>query len=137
MAEVSGLRMTSVPVPLVPLARLVQEFREHATEARRLTGSESAAHVWETAAEELEQRLGGTSLEPLTLDAAASESGYTRSHLNRMLRKGKFPNSGTDKEPLILRIHLPRKPGHGVDAGTILPASSRVQAARAVIEGEN
>lgn len=121
---------------LLPLVRLVQEFRDHATEARRLTGSESAAHVWETAAEELEERLGEARLEPLALDAAASESGYTRNHLLRMLRQGKLTNSGTDKDPRILRTHLPRKPGHGVDEETVRPASSRVQAARAVIEGE-
>jgi len=134
VAEVSGFHVTSA---LAALARLPLEFRDHAAEMRRLAGSESAAHVWETAAEELEHRLTDACLEPLTLDAAASESGYTRSHLQRMVRDGKLSNSGTTKEPLILRVHLPRKPGHGVDAGTIRPASSRVQAARAVIEGEN
>lgn len=134
MAEVSELLWTSA---LTALARLPLEFRDHAAEVRRLAGSRSAAHVWEAAAEELEQRLTDACLEPLSLDVAASESGYTRSHLNRMLREGRLTNSGTDKEPLILRIHLPRKPGHGVDVGTVRPASSRVQAARAVIEGEN
>ncbi|MFH1764479.1 MAG: hypothetical protein ABIF09_09835 [Gemmatimonadota bacterium] len=121
---------------LVPLARLPQEFRGNARAARRLAGSEAAAHVWEAAAVEVEQRLQESFLEPLTLEVAVSESGYTRNHLNRMLREKKLPNSGTDADPRILRMHLPRKPWPGVDAGTIHPASSRVQAARAVIEGE-
>ncbi len=122
--------------PLVPLARLPQEFRENATTSRRIAGSESAAYVWEAAAREVEERISDSLLDPLPLEAAVLESGYTRSHLNRMLRDGKFPNSGTDGEPLILRMHLPRKPGFGVDAGTVQPASSQAQAARAVIEGE-
>ena len=134
MGKVSDLRMTSA---LSPIARLPQEFRDNAMTARRLTGSESAAHVWEEAAVEVEQRLADCLLEPLTLDAAVSESGYTRNHLLRMLRDGLLPNSGTNTDPRILRMHLPRKPGLGVDGESIRPASSRVQAARAVIEGEN
>lgn len=121
---------------LVPLARLPQEFRDNAAAARRLAGSEAAAHVWETAALEVEDRLGEALLEPLTLDQASRESGYTRNHLRRLLRDGTIPNSGTEHDPRILRMHLPRKPGLGVDGETVPPASSRVQAARAVIEGE-
>jgi len=122
---------------LFPIARLPQEFRDNAMAARRLTGSEAAAHVWEEAAAEVEHGLGEALLEPLTLVAAALESGYTRSHLNRMLRDGKLPNSGTEGEPLILRMHLPRKPGFGIAEGVVQPASSQAQAARAVIEGED
>lgn len=133
MGKVSDIRMTSA---LGPLARLPQEFRGKAIAARHLTGSEAAAHVWDTAAAEVEQRLREAFVEPLTLEAAALESGYTRNHLRRMLTKGRLTNSGTDADPRILRMHLPRKPWPGVDAGTIHPASSRVQAARAVIEGE-
>lgn len=122
--------------PLVPLARLPQEFRANAETARRIAGSESAAHVWEAAAAEVEGRLADCHMEPLALDEAVLESGYSRSHLLRMLREDTLPNSGTDTDPRILRMHLPRKAGFGVDVGTVRPASSRVQAARAVIEGE-
>jgi hypothetical protein len=127
--------LPSTPV-LVQLSRLAQEFRDNQREALRLGASEEAANVWQAAAKELEKRTADSLLEPLTLEAAELESGYTRNHLNRMLREGKVPNSGTDTEPRILRMHLPRKVGFGVDVGTIRPASSRVQAARAVIEGE-
>ena len=133
MGKVSDIRMSSA---LIPIARLPQQFRGNARAAQRLAGSEAAAHVWEAAAVEVEQRLREAFVEPLTLEAAALESGYTRNHLRRILRDKKLPNSGTDADPRILRMHLPRKPGFGVDAGTIQPASSRVQAARAVIEGE-
>jgi len=125
-----------IPSALVPLAGLSAQFRDNADTARRLTGSNSAALVWEEAAQEVEERLGKALLELLTLDAAAAESGYTCSHLRRLLREGTIPDAGTEQDPRILRMHLPRKPGHGVDADTVRPASSRVQAARAVIEGE-
>jgi hypothetical protein len=119
------------------VARLSEEFRANAEAALRLTGSEGAAYVWEEAAKLVDQCIEDSSLEPLTLDLAAAESGYTRGHLLRMLRDGKFPNSGTEKDPRILRMHLPRKPGYGVDAPTVQPPSSQAQAARAVIEGED
>lgn len=133
MSDVTALPLTSA---LVPLSRLPQEFRENAATARRLAGAEAAALVWEAAATEVEGRLSDCRLEPLTLDAAALESGYSRNHLNRLLKEGTVPNSGTDTDSRILRMHLPRKPGFGIDAGTPQPASSRVQAVRAVIEGE-
>ena len=134
MSDVTAFPSTSA---LVPLSRLPREFRENAATARRLAGAESAALVWEAAAAEVEGRLSECRQEPLTLDAAALESGYSRSNLLRMLREGTVPNAGSKKEPRILRMHLPRKPGFGIDERPLRPASSRVQAARAVIEGEN
>ena len=121
---------------LSPLARLPQEFRANANAARTLAAAEAAAHVWEEAARAVEQCLSEAVLEPLPLDQAEAESGYTRSHLCRMLRDKTLPNSGTAQEPRILRIHLPRKPGFGVDQPPLQPASCRAQAARAVIEGD-
>ena len=121
---------------LSPLARLPQQFRANANAARTLAGAEPAAHVWEEAARAVEQCLSEAVLEPLVLDQAEAESGYTRSHLRRMLRDNTLPNSGTDQEPRILRKHLPRKPGFGVDRAAMQPASCRAQAARAVIEGD-
>jgi hypothetical protein len=134
MSSLTALPLTPV---LVQLSRLAQEFRDNQREALRLGASEEAANVWQAAAKELEKRTADSLLEPLTLDGAALESGYTRNHLNRMLRDGKVPNSGTDTDPRILRKHLPRKPGFGIDERPLRPASSRVQAARAVIEGED
>jgi len=130
---VTELRM---PSALVPISRLPQEFRDHAKTARQLAGSEVAAHVWEAAAVAVEERLREAIFEPLLLNAAAAESGYSLSHLQRMLRGGTLPNSGTNAEPRVLRMHLPRKPGIGVDRGIVQAPSSRVQAARAVIGGE-
>ena len=126
--------MTTV---LAPLVHLIEDYRANAVEVRRLAGQEGAGKVWEEAARMLEQRLREAVLEPLSLDSAADESGYTRGHLRRMLSDGTLPNSGTASDPRVLRVHLPRKPGFGVDQNPMRPASSRVQAARAVIEGDN
>ncbi len=124
-------------IVLASLAALPAEFRGNAAEVRRLGGAEGAATAWEEAARQTELRLREARLEPLTLDAAVAESGYTRNHLNRLMREGTLPNSGTDSNPRILRTHVPRKPGFAVDQQAVQPASSRVQAARAVIEGDN
>ena len=123
-------------VVLTALAQLPADFQANAKEVRRLAGDERAAHVWEAASRDVESRLRAASLEALDLATAALESGYTRSHLVRMLREGKIPDSGPDSDPRILRMHLPRKPGLGVDQNAVPPASSRVQAARDVIEGD-
>lgn len=95
-----------------------------------------AAKAFADAAAELEQALREADLEPLTLADAEIECGYTRSHLRRLIREGRIPNSGTEAEPRILRCHLPRKPGHAVAHARLHVASSRAQAARAVATGE-
>ena len=130
-------KASCVTTPLAALAHLPDDFRANAEEIRRLAGDERTAQVWEAACREVESRLRAASLEPLDLSVAAQESGYTRGHLGKMLRDGTLPNAGTASEPLVLRVHLPRKPGFGVDQNPMRPASSRVQAARAVIEGDN
>jgi len=122
---------------LASLAALPADFRGNAAEVRRLGGAEGAATAWEEAARQTELRLREAQLEPLTLDAAVAESGYTRNHLSRLIRVGTVPNWGTDSDPRILRSHVPRKPGFDVDREVLQPAPSRVQAARAVIEGDN
>jgi hypothetical protein len=72
-------------------------------------------------------------LELLTLQQAAAESGYSRDHLRRLIDEGTIPNaSAADGSKAILRMDLPRKPGHGVAAVRPTAASSRLQAARAV-----
>lgn len=111
-------------------------FRANAEEARRLTGSDAAGTVWEEAARITETAIREAILTPLSLEQAAAESGYTTGHLQRLLREGGLPNSGTESTVRILRKHLPRKPGHGVDATFDPPASSPMQAARAGMHGD-
>jgi len=115
---------------------LITLWRNRAEEARDLYAIEFAARAYEKAAEELEERLAGTMMELLTLEEAEVESGYTRSHLRRLMREGTIPNAGNDIGPMILRAHVPRKPGYTVAKLGPVAASSRMQAARAVASGE-
>ncbi len=114
-------------------ADLPAAFKEIAAIARQYAADERAAAIWERAAEMAEESLRQSGLERLTLQQAAAESGYSRDHLRRLIDEGTIPNaSAADGSKAILRMHLPRKPGHGLAAVRPTVASSRVQAARAV-----
>ncbi len=115
------------------LTDLPAAFEEAAAIAREYAADERAAAIWERAAEMAEESLRRSGLERLTLPQAALESGYTKDHLRRLIDEGTIPDaSGADGSKAILRMHLPRKPGHGLAAVRPTVASSRVQAARAV-----
>ena len=120
---------TAVPRP----AGLPAAFRTIAADAREYTADERAAAIWERAADMVEDSLRQSDLERLTLPQAAQESGYSVDHLRRLIDEGTIPNaSGTDGSKSILRMHLPRKPGHGVAQRHPTVPSSRLQAVRAV-----
>lgn len=120
------------------LSDLPLGWRQRAEELRRWAAAEGAARALEQAAADLECALRESAMEPLDLDVAAAESGYSRGHLRRMIRDGKVPNAGTDDGPMILRCHLPHKPGasNGVAPLRLKGSSSKAQVARAVASGE-
>lgn len=117
------------------LRSLAEQWREDAAILRRYR-DERGAHVAEMLAEELEAALQELQRQALSLQEAEAESGYTRGHLRRMLSDGTIPNAGTERDPLILRGDLPRKPGHGVAPAVPDTALSRTQVARAVASGD-
>ena len=112
-------------------------FREVAANAREYTADERAAAIWERAAAMVEESLRQSGLELLTLPQAEQESGYGRDHLRRLIDEGTIPNGSVGGSKAILRMHLPRKPGHGVAPVRPTVASSRLQAARAVAGRED
>ena len=118
-----------------PLASLPAEFRETAKFVRENARAEGAACAWESAATRIEGALADSDLEPLSLEAAAIEGGYTIKHLRRLIKEGTVPNSAAPGEPpMILRRHRPRKPGYDVADHCLTDASSRVQVARDVAQ---
>ena len=119
------------------LAELPTNFRERAAFLRENAAAEQAATAWEKAAIELESALRGHELEAFTLRAAAPECGYSVDHLRRLIRAGTIPNAGNDREYQILRRDIPKKPGHAVASARPKVASSRTQAARAVVTRED
>ena len=116
----------------VPLADLPTTFRERAAFLREYAAAEQAATAWERAAIEVEAALRVRELDALTLRDASSECGYSVEHLRRLLRDATIPNSGSSGRPLILRSHLPRKPGHGIALRGSEEPSSITQVARAI-----
>ena len=129
MAEAAGRDITVREVRVTHLADLPARFRETAETLRRDGGADQPAVAWERAAELTEESLRGHLDEPLTIEEAALESGYTPRHLRRLGREGKMP---IDDDGLVLRRHLPKKPGCGIAASHSDVPSSRVQLARAV-----
>lgn len=88
---------------------LVARWREEAA-LYRDRGLDQIANLVESLAKELERFDRERQLEALTLEEAASESGYSYSALEKMVRDGRVPNAGSRGRPRIQRQDLPRKP---------------------------
>lgn len=119
------------------LQSLISAWRARAEELRPYVTPAAAA--FDRAADELERQLAALELEPLTLQQAAAESGYTPDHLGRQVKQGKIPNAGRPRAPLILRRDLPRKLAAlpGVDATISLVGVGPRQIARAVVTSKS
>ncbi len=93
----------------------VCKWRSEAARFREL-GLESQARQAECYADEMEQAITEWELEPLTLEQAVRESGYSYSKLEKDVRAGKLPNAGDTGSPRIRRRDLPAKgtPARGI-----------------------
>ena len=98
------------------LRDLVSQWRTE-VDLLRKRGSKAVAAAVESCAGELEQTLVEADLEALTLDQAAEESGYSKSHLSRLIAADRLPNAGRRNAPRIKRGDLPRKPEDPMDDG--------------------
>lgn len=92
------------------LTDLVARWREDAKRFRVL-GDEGRATHCETYAHELESCVRDWLAEPLTLEAAVTESGYTYSALQKQMNRGALNNVGKLGAPRIRRCDLPVKGG--------------------------
>jgi len=93
-----------------PLAELVQRWQDEAAVLRRC-GHERTAALNERHASQVEAVWREHQLEPLTVRAAAAESGYSESHLyHALVEGGALRNCGQLRAPRIRRCDLPRKP---------------------------
>jgi hypothetical protein len=95
---------------------LADRWRARAQE-RHAEGLDAVAKIYERCADELDAYERTRALEALTLREAAAESGYTQSHLSRLLAEGKLVNAGQPYAPRIIRRDLPRKPNAAPKAG--------------------
>ncbi|WP_420449231.1 hypothetical protein [Candidatus Palauibacter sp.] len=87
---------------------LPADWRKQAKSLRRY-GGETPATAIERCADDLEATLVERDETTFSLVEAARESGYTATHLGRLVRDGKIPNAGRPNAPRIARRHLPRK----------------------------
>lgn len=104
---------------LSPLRRLSDEWREEAEMLRR-RGADAQATALESAADDLEQAWKAWRQELLTVEQAASASGYSEAHIRRLLREGKIPNAGEEHHPRVRRADLPKKPGSGTQVAVAI-----------------
>lgn len=93
--------------------RLADLWRERAENYAADGGMVNGEETYKRVAEELEEAIRDFKMERLTVAEAADESGYSESHLRRLVREGGLPSADGDQRLRIRRRDLPRKPGHG------------------------
>ena len=87
-------------------------WRDRAEHLRPYSGP--AAEAWIAAAEELQHVISSWATEPLSVQKAALESGYSEDHLRALVRKGVIADcrrAGSRGEIRIRRCDLPKKAG--------------------------
>lgn len=89
-------------------ADLAAEWRDRAKELRRY-GAEEQATTMKACADDLEEAWRVWQTEPLKLEEAAEESGYSYSTLQQKVASGEIPNIGEPGRPRVRRQDLPRK----------------------------
>ena len=90
------------------IRKLPAAWRRQAKTLRRYGGN-ALATALERCADELEGTIQERDNTTYSLVEASRESGYTATHLGRLVRDGKIPNAGRPNAPRIARRHLPRK----------------------------
>jgi hypothetical protein len=93
------------------LHELVSAWRNEAARLRGRYSAEELARLCEMHAQELETALAVSLDEQLTLDQAAERSGYSKSHLRRLMDDGTIRNVGEAGAPRVRLADLPFKTG--------------------------
>jgi hypothetical protein len=102
----------------------------------RRYGVTSRARLLEQMAAELEASTAADATATVALSVAAEVSGFTRSHLRRLIREGKLGTAGMDgREPEVRLSDLPRKATHGAPAELVEWPSTRAIVAEVVGTG--
>ena len=123
------------------LSILSEDWRRRAETLRRYGGDASAAAL-EACAAELDSVVDRQDHAILTLTEAAEQSGYSASHLGRLVREGAVPNAGRPGAPRIALKDLPlkgrsaRADGGGPDLADSpsVPQVANAQVVQAIIE---
>ena len=95
--------------------------------------SAPAARAFRAAAAELRAVLQAQGDDTVTLSEAAHMGGYSRDHLERLVRAGRLLNVGAKHRPRIRRQDVPRKPGHVEPLPTSTDGGQFAASRRAVV----
>ena len=79
------------------LSTLGSQWRERAAQLRSQAAAEGAARAYEVAASELEAALRASEEELLPLERAARISGFSTSHLARLVRTGRIRDAAAQR----------------------------------------
>lgn len=93
------------------LHHLAESWRADANKFKEW-GDERPAHILLRVADQLASAIEQADEEPLSLASAATASGYSPSHIGRLIRTGTIPNAGRPNAPAVRRRDLPVKAGH-------------------------
>lgn len=113
---------------------LVDKWRAEVGNLSSLYFDERVSRIVSRLADELSEALESDNNELLTLEQAATESGYSSEHLGRMVRTGKLANAGRSRSPRIRRAELPFKTSRlRADESSLNIASGRAAIARSIV----
>ena len=93
-----------------PIRALVDAWRHEAATLRDRYADHRLATSVETHARELHEAMQLRAHLELTLQDAATESGYSVAHLRHLIAKGELQNVGRRGRPRVRRGALPSKP---------------------------
>lgn len=94
-----------------PINALVKKWRNESETLRYRYSDERLASLCESHARELEVALRTSLSRQVTLNRAAEISGYSKSHLRRLMDQGTIPNVGEPGAPRVRVSDLPFKTG--------------------------
>lgn len=110
---------------------LAKDWRHEAENLRNRYGDDRLASLCEAHAAELESLVKDQLHEELTLKQAARVSGYSYSHLRRLMDGGELPNAGMEGHPRVRLGDLPFKAGRAAPLGALSAATRAQSLARA------
>lgn len=93
------------------ITALATTWREQAEQYAADGALVNASVILRRVADELEREYARQQIEPLNIQEAAEESGYSASRLYELVECGKIANAGQKNAPRIRRCDLPKRPG--------------------------
>ena len=117
---------------------VLRKWRAEQERFERLGATANASALAGQILDEIDAALARDSEDLLPLGPAAKESGYSASHLGRLIREGRLPNLGKPHAPRVRRADLPRKPAALRSSGSPLHllGVGPAQVARSIVTPE-